>query len=75
MPRLGPNVETVDAAGRIEAVTKFDVKQCRAALKLPGLQATVRQAIERRLKKLTTWPCGHKKAHPDDELCRRCSPS
>jgi hypothetical protein len=52
MPRLGPNVQTVDAAGRIESVKKFDAKQCRAALKLPDLQATVRQAIERRQKQL-----------------------
>jgi hypothetical protein len=52
MPRLGLNVETVDAAGRIESVKKFDAKQCHAALKLPGLQATVRQAIERRQKAL-----------------------
>jgi hypothetical protein len=33
-------------------VKKFDASQCRAALKLPDLQATVRQAIERRLKKV-----------------------
>lgn len=52
MPSLGPGVQTIDSAGRIMAVKNFNAAQCRAALKLPDLQATVRQAIERRLRKL-----------------------
>lgn len=51
-PNLGRGVQTVAAADRMELVKKFDASQCRAALKLPDLQATVRQAIERRLKRL-----------------------
>jgi hypothetical protein len=23
---------------------------------------------------LRNWPCGHERVHPDDELCRWCSP-
>jgi hypothetical protein len=51
-PNFGRGVQTVAAADRIEMVKKFDASQCRAALKLPDLQATVRQAVERRLKKV-----------------------
>jgi len=53
-PALGPGVQTVDAASRIEACKTFDAAQCRAALKVSGLQATVRQAIERRLRRLSS---------------------
>ena len=51
-PRLGRGVQTTDASGRLEKVKEFDAIQCRAALRLPDLQGTVRQAIERRLRKL-----------------------
>ncbi len=38
------------AQDRIAMVRRFDLIQCRAALNLPHLQATVIQAIERRLR-------------------------
>lgn len=44
---------SVDVAERIRDVKHFDATQCRAALKVPYLQATVRQAIERRLRSLS----------------------
>lgn len=52
-PNLGPHVQSFAAADRIEDVKSFDARQCRAALKLPGLQATVRQAVERRQRQLS----------------------
>lgn len=43
----------VTADDRIAAVRSFTEAQCRAALEhTPGLQATVRRAIETRLRKL-----------------------
>jgi hypothetical protein len=48
----GYGCETVDAGGRLEAVKSFSKMDCRAALKMPDLQKTVRQAIERRLKRM-----------------------
>ena len=45
---MGP--VTVD--DRLDMVKKFNVAQCRAALKLPYIQKTVRKALERRLRKL-----------------------
>lgn len=41
-----------DAASRMRAVESFDLKQCRAALKVDPLQVTVRRAIERQIRKL-----------------------
>jgi hypothetical protein len=41
----------IDAESRIEKVKDFSEEECRAALKL-AIQKTVRQAIERRLRKL-----------------------
>jgi hypothetical protein len=38
---------------RLRCVERFDARQCRAALKVDGLQKTVRTAIERRLRKLS----------------------
>ncbi len=52
MPSLGPGVQTIDSADRIAASKNFNIAECRAALQLPDLQKTVRQAIERRLKKV-----------------------
>lgn len=53
IPSLGRGVQHMDAASRIDAVKKFSAEQCRAARRLPDLRATVRQTIERRLRKLT----------------------
>lgn len=36
----------------LRAVKTFDMDQCRAAMSIDGLHATVRQAIERRMRKL-----------------------
>jgi hypothetical protein len=48
--------EIVDAESRLEAVKSFSKMDCRAALKMPDLQKTVRLAIERRLKRMES--CG-----------------
>lgn len=40
------------ADARMRAVEAFDLAQCRAALEIEPLQKTVRQAIERRMRKL-----------------------
>lgn len=49
----GAPIGWVAAADRIRAVQRFDRAQCEAALELRGLQATVRRAVERRLKQLS----------------------
>lgn len=51
-PVLGPSVEAIDVASRIEIVKELDAEECHAALKVPGLQKIVRQAVERRLRRL-----------------------
>lgn len=50
-------VGAVDADSRIRCVAAFSARECRAALKLRGLQATVRRALERRLEELEPEPC------------------
>lgn len=49
----GP-VQTYHCAAddRLRAVPTFDAAQCAAALRVPGLQAAVRKAVERRLRRL-----------------------
>lgn len=43
----------VDAAGRLQALKRFDKDQCQRALEqTDGLQATVRKALESRIRKL-----------------------
>ncbi|WP_437880871.1 hypothetical protein [Pseudomonas sp. LRF_L74] len=37
---------------RVQRVAEFDLAACDAALQIEGLQATVRKAIERRIKRL-----------------------
>jgi hypothetical protein len=49
---LGNDTFTVTAPDRLERVKNFTAEQCHAALELPNLQKTVRNAIERRLKQL-----------------------
>jgi hypothetical protein len=44
--------EYCDADSRIREVQIFSLAQCRAALEVADLQKTVRQAIERRMRKL-----------------------
>jgi len=48
----GQVCQTVDSTDRIRMVKQFTATQCHAALKLHGLQKTVRQALERRLRQL-----------------------
>lgn len=48
----GHEVGYFDAASRLEAVKRFSASQCREALAMSDLQATVRQAALRRLRKL-----------------------
>lgn len=43
---------TVDAAGRIQDVRRFDRQQCLAARQVPGLQKTVEKAINARLRRI-----------------------
>lgn len=50
--RHGQSGEAVDAASRIDMVGSFNPFKCQVALRMPGLQATVRQAIQRRLRQL-----------------------
>ena len=49
---LGWPMQVVDVATRLERVKRFDADQCERALKVDGLQKTVRTAIERRLRQL-----------------------
>lgn len=51
-PGYPPDCQTCDALGRIEMVRSFGMEDLRAVLALPKVQATVRQAAERRLRKL-----------------------
>jgi len=48
--QFGRLVETIDAAGRIEALRTMTALELRSVLELPGLQATVRRAAEARLR-------------------------
>lgn len=42
----------ISADDRVRRVADFDLETCREALNVSGLQSTVRQAIERRIRKL-----------------------
>lgn len=48
----GQAVQYTDAESRIHVVNHFDEFECHAARALPGLQATVRKAIDVRFNKL-----------------------
>lgn len=48
----GRDCYCMTADDRVKRVAAFDLDVCRRALELPGLQSTVRQAIERRMRKL-----------------------
>lgn len=48
----GHETQVFDAHDRINMVSVFGEDQCRAALDVPRLQATVRRAVERRRKYL-----------------------
>lgn len=45
-------VGAVDVAGRLGMVERFDLDKCRAALKVPHLQATVEKKVRSRIRKL-----------------------
>ena len=48
----GHRMQDCGVEDRIARVREFTADQCRAALALPGLQKTVRTAVERRLRAL-----------------------
>jgi hypothetical protein len=48
----GQKFYTCDADDRIKAVRSFSRAQCEVALQLAGLQKTVEQAIQRRLRRI-----------------------
>ena len=48
----GRDCYCVTADDRVKRVVEFDLATCSAALDLPDLQASVRTAIERRIRKL-----------------------
>ena len=50
--QIGPGAQVVDVVGRCDAVAEFSLQQCRNALFVPDLQATVQQAIGRRMRYL-----------------------
>jgi len=45
-------VGTVDVAGRLGMVERFDLDQCRAGLTVPNLQKTVEKKLRSRIRKL-----------------------
>lgn len=48
----GRDCYCMTADDRVERVARFDLATCHAAQRLEGLQKTVREAIERRIRKL-----------------------
>jgi hypothetical protein len=48
----GGYVQAIDAESRLRMVKTFGPDELRAVIHLPGIQKTVREAAERRLKKL-----------------------
>jgi len=48
----GVHMQAADVESRLDKVKGFSPDQLRAALRVEGLQSTVRLAIERRLRKL-----------------------
>lgn len=49
-------VGTVDVAGRLGMVERFDLDQCRAGLTVPHLQKTVEKKLRSRMRKLEKEP-------------------
>ncbi|MBL4838416.1 MAG: hypothetical protein JKY34_12650 [Kordiimonadaceae bacterium] len=54
--QVGRGAQVVDVVGRCDAVAEFSLQQCRNALFVPDLQATVQQAIGRRIRYLKKQP-------------------
>ncbi len=52
----GRDFYCIAADDRVKRCADFDLETCHAALKLDGLQATVKQALERRIRKLERNP-------------------
>ena len=48
----GRDCYCVTADDRVKRVAEFDLEACHRALQLADLQATVRSALERRIRKL-----------------------
>lgn len=55
-----------DVPSRLECIAHFDLAQCRAALKVKGLQLTVRTAVLRRIRRLMAA------AGPVSGVCSKC---
>lgn len=51
VPGVG-DVQAADVESRLPLVAGFNAAKCHAALQVPGLQKTVRKAIERRLRQV-----------------------
>lgn len=47
------HTEAIDSQSRLDMVRRFNADELRAVISLPGVQKAVRQAAERRLRKLT----------------------
>jgi hypothetical protein len=45
-------LEAIDAQSRLEKVREFTANQLREVIALPGVQKTIQQAAERRLRKI-----------------------
>ncbi|MGE4406446.1 hypothetical protein [Pseudomonas sp.] len=52
-------VGTVDVAGRLGMVERFDLDQCRAGLTVPHLQKTVEKKLRSRIRKLEKEAAAH----------------
>jgi hypothetical protein len=50
----GDGTEAIDSATRISKVRRMTEEQCLAARRIPGVQKTVRAAIDSRLRRLQT---------------------
>lgn len=48
----GRDCYSMTVEDRVKRASEFDLETCHKALALPGLQTTVRQALERRIRKL-----------------------
>ena len=55
----GHHVGEVTVDGRLHMVKSFDREQCKEALAMPHLQATVRRAVERRMRQLDREAARH----------------
>jgi hypothetical protein len=48
----GHKIQAFDAQSRLDMIKHFDREQLQAVVTMPGVQKTVKQAAERKLRKL-----------------------